>query len=115
MASVRSLQCVRDALWMGQDLAQVPPNQFVELVGGGVTGGTLLLQAGLGLLVLAGADVVVPLPVFVVPAGLRARDAAQLAPSATHQRPQQVGMRFVVAFGKGLVLGELLFHKVELL
>src|SRR5215210_3458629 len=112
MASVRSLQRVRDALWMGQDLAQVPPNQAnVELVGGRVTGGTLLLQAGLGLLVLAGADVV-PLPVFVVPAGLRARDAAQLAPSATHQRPQQVGMRFVVAFGKGLVLGELLFHKV---
>src|SRR5918995_81942 len=58
MASVRPLQCIGDALWVGQYLAQVLPDQLVELVRGGVTGGTLLLQAGLGSLLLAGADVV---------------------------------------------------------
>src|SRR3712207_1591234 len=54
--SVSPLQRVRDALRVSHDLAQVPPDQLVELVGGRMAGGALLLQAGLGLLLLAGAD-----------------------------------------------------------
>ena len=79
-----------------------------------MTGGALLLQAGLGLLLFAGADVV-PLLVFVVPAGLRARDAAQLTGTAAHQRSEEVGVRLVVTPCEGLVLGELLACEVELL
>ncbi len=52
VASVRPLQRVGDALRMGHNLAQVPPDQLVELVGRRVSGGALLLQAGLGLLLL---------------------------------------------------------------
>ena len=115
MTAVSALQSIGDALGMGHDFAEIVPYQLVELVGGSVPGGTLLLQAGLGLLVLAGADVVPLLLVFVVLGDLRARDRAKLTPSAAHQRPQQVVVGLIVALGEGFVLGELLACEVELL
>src|SRR5215207_1139321 len=115
MATMRSLQRVRDALGMGEDLAQVPPDHLVELVCRGVARGTLLLQATLSLFELARTHVVPLLSVVGLPAGLGPRYGAQLAPSATHQRPEQIVVSLVVAPGEGFVPGELLACEVELL
>src|SRR5215207_1432259 len=115
MATMRSLQRVRDALGMGEDLAQVPPDQLDELVCRGVARGTLLLQATLSLFELARTHVVPLLSVVGLLASLGARYGAQLAPSATHQCSQQVVVSLVVAPGEGFVPGELLACEVELL
>src|SRR5688572_27604861 len=56
MTTVGALQGLGDVLRVGHYFAEALPYQLVGLVGGSVPGGALPLQAGLGLLVLAGAD-----------------------------------------------------------
>ena len=106
-SAVRPLQGVGDATGMGEDLAEVLPDQIVELPRRSVAGGAIFVPAGPGPLLLAGAD--------VVPAVAQSPSAAgELAPAAAEQSPQQVGVLLVVAAREGLVLGELLFGTVEL-
>jgi len=55
---VRPLQGVGDTTGVGEDLAEIPPDQIVELPRRGVAGGAIFVPAGPGPLLLAGADVV---------------------------------------------------------
>src|SRR3954454_10200209 len=100
---------------MCEDLTQVLPDQLLKLLGGDVTGWTLLLQGALRLSELTGANIV-PVPLlYVLSTGLRARYAAQLTGAAAYQCSKKVFMRLVVAPREGLVFGVLLFYEIELL
>ena len=115
LASVRPPQRIRDGLGMGQHLAQILPDDLVELLGRGVARGAFLLRRALSLVELARAHVVSLLAVVVLPEGLGDRYGSLHTLSAAHQSPQKVLVGLVVAPGEGPVLGELLCDEVELL
>src|ERR671920_2253749 len=100
---------------MGQYLAQILPDDLVELFGRGVARGTLLLRHGVSLVELVRAHVVSVLAVVVLPEGFGDRYGGQHTLSAAHQSPQKMLVGLVVAPGEGLVSGELLCDEVELL
>src|ERR671911_2071181 len=115
LAAVRPPQRVRDGLGMTQNLAQILPDDLIELLCRGVARGAFLLRRALSLVELARAHVVSLLAVVVLPEGFGDRYGSQHALSAAHQSPQEVLVGLVVAPGEGLVPGEFLFREVELL
>src|SRR5215212_8838993 len=100
---------------MGQDLAQILPDDLVELLCQGVARGAFLLRRALSFVELARAHVVSLLSVVILPEGFGDRYGSLHALSTAHQSPQKVLVGLVVAPGEGRVLGELLFGEVELL
>ena len=107
--TVRALQRPRELGRMGEHFAQVAPHQLVELAGG--------RKAGMARL----APQRCPFDLartHVVRIGRTDRGAADTgiaAIAATDQRPQQVGVRGVVATREALILRQLGLHQLELL
>src|SRR5215218_6927705 len=100
---------------MGQHLAQILPDDLLELFGRSVARGAFLLRCALSLVELARAHVVSLLAVVVLPEALGDRYGSLHTLSAAHQSSQKVLVGLVVAPSEGLVLGELLACEVELL
>ena len=105
---MRSLKSVGDGLGVGKDLAEVSPDNLVELVGRGVARGAIFAFSSTVAVSFASADV-------VLVGAQRPGTTGEAALTAADQGPQQVAVCLVVAARKRLVVRELLGRQLKLL
>jgi len=107
VASMGPFQGLGERLWLGQEGAQVLPDQCVQGGGRSVAGGAALALRGPQGIGVTLADVV------GVAGGKGAGGGVQTTRPTTHQPPQQILMAFVVPGRSLLVMGEFLLHPVK--
>jgi len=108
VAPMGPFQRVRDALGMLQRVAQVLPNQLIQLMRGHVAGRAFFIPTGLDGIALR------PTRVVVIARVHSPRDTTRLAHPTTNQCTEQVSVGFVVAAGERLVLSQLGLNRIEL-
>jgi hypothetical protein len=94
---------------MQENFTYILPHQLVELLRWDVARGTLLIAAGVDRSLLAATGVV------GVSSPTGAAHARQTANTATHQCPEQILMRRIVAASELLIVSQFLLNEVKLL
>jgi hypothetical protein len=83
---------------MSDDLAQILPNQVIKLLGWAKAGSAFFFLAAVNRISFGCTNIITGLA-FEMPARTRGQTA-----TTTDQSPQEIVVRFVVSFGKILIL-----------
>jgi hypothetical protein len=106
---LRSLQSCCDAFRMRQNLTQIVPDQFIQLVSWNISSRTAFMKMGVNHIRLSPTHI-------VCVAGLQlASCATEVANTAAHQGSQQVRVGSVIAAGNLLVVGQFGLDQFKLL